>query len=131
MHHIEQCKKNLRGIGKIIETKYIPIYFLDFLATNNGNIRVASCSNCAIAWLYKDAHKFGLQTYQELVGNYNILCPRTNSGAAVAVLDNHNPDFIDLMESCPDTGIQYQDILESNQCKKSSVQLLSLTDSHP
>ena len=81
------------------------------MATNNGNIRVASCSNCDIAWLYKDAHKFGLQTYQDLVGNYNILCPRTNSGAAVAVLDNHNPDFIDLMESCPDTGIQYQDTL--------------------
>jgi hypothetical protein len=74
------------------------------LATTKGNIRIESCSNCDIAWLYKDAHRFGLKTYQDLIGNYNILCPRTNSGSAVAVLDNLSPDFIELMESCPETG---------------------------
>ena len=76
-----------------------------FLDTTQGNIQISSCSNCDIAWLYKDAHRFGLDIYRDLVGDYNILCPRTNSGSALAVLNRQDSEFVDLMNSCPETGI--------------------------
>ena len=38
-------------------------------------IEVGEC-DCSIAWLYKDAHKYGLTQYQDLVGDSgnNVLC---------------------------------------------------------
>ena len=83
-------------------------FSIDFLHTTHGNIQIASCSDCDIAWLYKDAHRFGLEEYRSLIGDYNILCPRTNSGSAIAVLDRQDSDFIALMNSCPDTGKRFE-----------------------
>ena len=89
-------------------TKCFKIFPIDFLDTTQGYIRIASCSNCDIAWLYKDAHRFGLEEYRALIGDYNILCPRTNSGSAIAVLDRQDSDFVALMNSCPDSGKRFE-----------------------
>ena len=84
-------------------------FFLGLLATNHGPIRLGweSCSNCDIAWLYKDAHRFGLQVYQDLLGE-NVLCRDVIGLHAEVVfkpiLEYHSRDFIELMESCPYTG---------------------------
>ena len=60
-------------------------------------IEVGDC-DCSIAWLYKDAHKYGLTQYQDLVGDSgnNIICD-----SAGAILLAEDPEFIGLMDSCP------------------------------
>ena len=66
---------------------------------------VESCSNCDIAWLYKDAHRFGLKSYRNLIGNNNLLCQYGDATEPdVPFLDNDKPEFLELMKSCPDTG---------------------------
>ena len=57
----------------------------------------ADCSTCDIAWLYHDAHRFGIYNYQRLVGENNVVCP----GKIGAVLESSDPDFIKLMQDCP------------------------------
>ena len=60
-------------------------------------IEVGDC-DCSIAWLYKDAHKYGLTQYQDLVGDSgnNIICDSVG-----AILLAEDPEFIALMDSCP------------------------------
>ena len=65
-------------------------------------IRVDSCDTCDIAWLYKDAKKFGFDTYKSLIGAGNVQCPNGDP-----VLESENPEFITLMESCPDTPMPW------------------------
>ena len=64
-------------------------------------IEVGEC-DCSIAWLYKDAHKYGLTQYQDLVGDSgnNIICDSVG-----AILLAEDPDFISLMDSCPGNKI--------------------------
>ena len=66
--------------------------------TDHGTVLAKSCSTCDdIAWLYKDAHKFGLDKYKNLVGEGNVVCPE----GIGSILETTDPDFITLMESCP------------------------------
>ena len=64
---------------------------------NYGTALAKSCSSCDSAWLYKDAHKFGLDTYKNLIGQGNVVCPE----GIGSILETTDPDFITLMESCP------------------------------
>ena len=64
---------------------------------NYGTALAKSCSSCDIAWLYKDAHKFGLDNYKNLIGQGNVVCPE----GIGSILETTDPDFITLMESCP------------------------------
>ena len=66
------------------------------METNYGMARVADCESCDIAWLYKDARRFGLEQYRNLIGLNNVVCP----GNIGSVLFTEDPDFIRLMESC-------------------------------
>ena len=59
----------------------------------------ASSCGCEIAWLYKDAHRYGLEQYKELIdgmtGGHNVNCPEG------PVLTTSNTEFIARMEACP------------------------------
>ena len=69
---------------------------IDLMQTNVGVTKAGLC-DCTIAWLYKDAHKFGLEKYKNLVGNegYNVICPEG------PVLVTEDTAFIDRMDACP------------------------------
>ena len=69
-----------------------------------GATRVISCDSCDIAWLYKDARKFNLNSYISLVGESNVMCPNGPYGYG-PVLESNNPEFIALMNSCPGNDI--------------------------
>ena len=58
----------------------------------------AGLCDCTVAWLYKDAHKFGFTQYETLVGGHgnNIICDSIGP-----VLETEDPVFITLMNSCP------------------------------
>jgi len=44
--------------------------------TELGPIQVHNCTaDCSMAWLYEDAHKYGLETYLKLIGPTNVICP--------------------------------------------------------
>ena len=66
------------------------------LTTEEGQTLVKDCSNCTIAWLYKDAHQFGIDTYKMLVGTDNVICDQIGP-----VLETDDQDFINQMNSCP------------------------------
>ena len=59
---------------------------------------INSCNSCTVAWLYKDAHKFGIDAYKQLVGSNNAFCPDVGP-----VLETDDADFIAQMNSCPCT----------------------------
>ena len=66
--------------------------------SNVGTTRLSSCG-CEIAWLYKDAHRYGINQYKQLIdgmsaGN-NVICPEG------AVLTTTDPEFKAKMEACP------------------------------
>ena len=65
------------------------------IQTNVGSTQAGLC-DCTIAWLYKDAHKFGLDKYIKLVGNdgYNIYCDEG------PVLRTEDVEFIKRMNAC-------------------------------
>ena len=68
--------------------------------SNVGTTRLdASSCGCEIAWLYKDAHRYGLEQYKELIdgmtGGNNVNCPEG------PVLTTSNTEFIARMEACP------------------------------
>lgn len=69
---------------------------LDVFNTEKGTIAVGSCYTCDIAWLYKDAQKYGLDSYKAIIGR-NVMCPESNT----PILENDDKDFIELMEDCP------------------------------
>ena len=66
-------------------------------ASGPKRILVGEC-DCSIAWLYKDAHKFGITQYQHLVGDSgnNVICNDVGP-----ILLSEDPEFIALMDSCP------------------------------
>lgn len=66
------------------------------LFNDEKSVMIESCDTCDIAWLYKDAHNYGLEAYKALLGS-NVLCPNNNT----PILDITDQDFIDLMEGCP------------------------------
>ena len=53
-------------------------------------------SSCEIAWLYKDAHRFGIDAYKGLIGPGNMICSDVGP-----ILETENPTFIAFMDSCP------------------------------
>ena len=57
-----------------------------------GTARVISCDSCDIAWLYKDARKFNLNSYISLVGEHNVVCPKYGP-----LLESNDPELIALM----------------------------------
>ena len=66
--------------------------------SNVGTTRLSSC-DCEIAWLYKDAHRYGIEQYKRLIdgmsaGN-NVICPEG------PVLTTTDPEFKAKMEACP------------------------------
>lgn len=75
-----------------------------FHPSDTYRTRVDDCSTCDIAWLYHDAHRFGIYNYQKLVGENNVVCP---GGQIGAVLESTDPDFIKLMQDCPHTPMPW------------------------
>ena len=74
-----------------------PIFFPALLTTTNGPNMVDNCmSSCDIAWLYKDAHMFGIDAYKGLLGPGNVICSDVGP-----ILESQNPTFIAFMDSCP------------------------------
>ena len=75
---------------------------------------------CDIAWLYKDAKKFGLDRYTSIVqGQVNVQC---QLGWDIGtVLGSQDPEFISHLESCPDTPMPWpcqdccSDVTDPNQ----------------
>ena len=53
-------------------------------------------ASCDIAWLYKDAHKFGIDSYKGLIGPWNVICSDIGP-----ILECQIPEFIAFMDSCP------------------------------
>ncbi len=73
------------------------LIFQGLFATSFGAIELQDCDSCDIAWLYQDAQMYGFEAYKGLIGEDNVVCP----GGTGSVLDNSDPAFNDLMESCP------------------------------
>ena len=67
-----------------------------FMITAPVSSYINSCDNCDIAWLYKDAHQFGLDAYKGLVHEGNVICPDVGP-----ILETDDPNFIAQMDSCP------------------------------
>ena len=53
-------------------------------------------TSCDIAWLYKDAHKFGIDAYKGLICPGNVIC-----SVVGPILECQIPEFIAFMDSCP------------------------------
>ena len=66
------------------------------LGSNVGSMNVKSCSTCDAAWLWEDAHTYGVDAYEKLTGG-GVYCQDPSIGP---VITNENPDFIALMNSC-------------------------------
>ena len=66
-----------------------------------GQITISDClSDCSMAWLYKDAHKFGLDQYKQLIGGQNVICEGYGP-----ILDSANQTALSShFQSCP--GLQ-------------------------
>ena len=82
----------------------LKLFFIQPGLFTGGATRVISCDSCDIAWLYKDARKFNLNSYISLVGESNVMCPNGPYGYG-PVLESNNPEFIALMNSCPGNDI--------------------------
>ena len=56
-----------------------------------------------MAWVYKDAQKFGIEAYRGLVGNGNLRCLNSDSNGLIfgSILESQSPELIAFMESCP------------------------------
>merc|ERR1711993_83747 len=72
--------------------------------SNVGTTRLSSCG-CEIAWLYKDAHRYGINQYKQLIdgmsGGNNVICPEG------PVLTTTDPEFKAKMEACPETPMPW------------------------
>ena len=91
---------------------------LTSLLTNAvGTTVLPSCQTCDVAWLYQDAKKYGIQLYEGLVGQSNVICPEYNS----PLVTNTDPDFIDFMENC---------LIENAPCHVEQEGLLTLVCSN-
>ena len=64
----------------------------------SGNNLIEDCFTCDVAWIYKDAHKFGLDAYKNLVGHGNLRCMNSNGEP---ILESENSELISFLESCP------------------------------
>jgi len=87
------------------------------LTTSGGPNMVDNCmSSCDIAWLYKDAHMFGINAYKGLIGPNNVICSDVGP-----ILESQDPEFIAFMDNCPYTEIPWpgpnvcEDIVDPNQ----------------
>ena len=67
------------------------------MITSGGPNMVDNCmSSCDIAWLYKDAHMFGIDAYKGLIGPRNVICSDVGP-----ILESQDPEFIAFMDNCP------------------------------
>ena len=73
------------------------------MITSGGPNMVDNCmSSCDIAWLYKDAHRFGIDAYKGLIGPGNLICTDSAGKYPIGpIFESENPDFIAFMDSCP------------------------------
>ena len=73
------------------------LLFVALLTTSGGPNMVDNCmSSCDIAWLYKDAHMFGINAYKGLIGPNNVICSDVGP-----ILESQDPEFIAFMDNCP------------------------------
>lgn len=84
----------------------------EFLSSSSGQTKVKNC-DCSIAWLYKDAHKYGLSQYISLIGANNVICEGIGP-----VLETKDETFLKTMDSCPHTELPYP---EQNPCDGSDT----------
>ena len=82
-----------------------------------GTTVLSSCQTCDVAWLYRDAKKYGSSLYEGLVGQSNVICPEYNS----PLVTTTDPDFIDFMENC---------LFENAPCHVEQVGLVTLVCSN-
>ena len=88
------------------------------LGSNVGSMNVKSCSTCDAAWLWQDAHTYGVEAYEKLTGG-GVYCQNPSIGP---VITNKNPDFIALMDKCINGGNPCEntndaDVPDPNDCQ--------------
>lgn len=90
------------GVFRLMLKSHFDKGHSSLLADSFGVARVADCSSCDIAWLYKDAEQFNKERYIQLVGQNNVICDGIGP-----VLETDHPGFIQQMNNCPHTPMPW------------------------
>eukprot|EP00095_Tigriopus_kingsejongensis_P000591 maker-scaffold95_size379157-snap-gene-0.24 protein:Tk00591 transcript:maker-scaffold95_size379157-snap-gene-0.24-mRNA-1 annotation:"hypothetical protein ASPNIDRAFT_182707" len=97
------------GAFRLMLKSHFDRYSEEFIIPLNDKTQVQDCSNCSIAWLWRDAFRFGRDEYLRLVGDKNVICSETGP-----VLESADEDFNAEMQSCPVTEMPGPD---ENPCE--------------